>query len=365
MKKEGISVSDYYDSAKTYDVFFRRNNRGTIPQGKLRFYYSQDTNITIGTIFVLKGIPYLVISQDGIESDVYYTSMAVKCDTTFSVWSNTERKYFDVPCAVISDKYTLSHNSTISIVSGSVTVYTGLNDYSMNMEINDAYYNFGGYYKVANVFYNNGLAYVYMTREAMPSKDTYSLTYNGLTSLDMSDVTTYQLSYIARKNDMIVENPALSYSCNNNEIVSISETGLLTMLGAGVVTITATWTDGDNTTCLTTIVISNGGDAPDPTVGELTITGRNDLRVGYSRTYTAHYTDSSGNDVSDTMTSVWSISDCSFEDTIIRSNEENNQITVSVGDDETHVGETFTLNVVDTEGLYAPASIQVNIIWGW
>lgn len=365
MKREGISVSDYYDSTKTYDVFFRRNNRGTVPQGKLRFYYSQDTGISIGTIFVLKGIPYLVISQDGIESDVYYTSMAVKCDTTFSVWCNHEGRYVDVPCAVISDKYTLTHNSTISMISGSVTVYTGYNDYAADMEINNKYYNFGGYYRVGNTFYNNGLAYVYMTREATPSTDTYSLTYNGLTSLDMSDVTTYQLSYIARKNDVVVENPTLSYSCNNNEIATVSDTGLLTMLDIGVVSITAKWTDGNNTTCTTTIVISNGGDVPAPTVGELTIVGNKELKVGFSRTYKAQYTDSSGNDVSDTMTSIWTISDCPFESSIIRTDEANNSITVSVGDDMTHLGETFTLNVVDTEKTYIPASIQVSIVEGW
>ena len=175
MKREGITVSDYYDSTKTYDVFFRRYNRGTTPQGKLRFYYTQDTAISIGTIFVLKGIPYLVISQDGIESDVYYTSMAIKCDTTFNVYSNTEHRYITVPCAVISDKYTLTNNSMISMVSGSVTVYTGDNSYARDMSINNGYYNFGGYYEVGNVFYNNGLAYVYMTREAMPpSKYTLS-----------------------------------------------------------------------------------------------------------------------------------------------------------------------------------------------
>lgn len=27
MKREGITVSDYYDSNKTYKVFFRRNNK--------------------------------------------------------------------------------------------------------------------------------------------------------------------------------------------------------------------------------------------------------------------------------------------------------------------------------------------------
>lgn len=211
MKRECITVSDYYDRNKTYDVFFRRNNRSTTPQGKLRFYYTQDTAISIGTIFVLKGIPYLVISQDGDESDIFYTSMAVKCDTSFTVYSNTENRYVTVPFSVIADEYTLTNNNIISMVSGSVTVYTGDNSYSREIEINNDYYNFGGYYEVKNTFYNNGLAYIYMTREANPTTDKYTLSYNGVTSLDMADATTYQLSYTAIKNDVIIDNPTLTY----------------------------------------------------------------------------------------------------------------------------------------------------------
>ena len=174
MKRECITVSDYYDSTKTYDVFFRRSRRGSNPQGKVRIYFSQDTPIDIGTVFVLKDTSYVVTSRDGDESDIFYTSMAVKCDTSFTVFSNTEGRYVTVPCAVIADEYTLTNNDIISIASGSVTVYTGDNSYTRDMSIGETYYNFGGYYKVGNTFYNNGLAYVYMTREAMP-EDRYTL----------------------------------------------------------------------------------------------------------------------------------------------------------------------------------------------
>ena len=261
MKREGITVNDYYDSNKTYDVFFRRNKRGTAPQGKLRLYYAQQTPISIGTIFTVKDVPYLVISQDGIESDIYYSSIAVKCDTSFNVYSSTEKKLVTVPCVVISDKYTLEHNSTVSIVSGSVTVYTGDNPYAKDMKINNKYYNFSAYYKVGNTFYNNGLAYVYMTREATPteSSSTYKLTYSGETSFDMADATTYQLSYTAIKNGVYVV-PTLTYASSDKTIATVDDTGLMTLLACGNVTITATWTDGSRvTTCNTAITVTNSG----------------------------------------------------------------------------------------------------------
>ena len=270
MKRECITVSDYYDRTKTYDVFFRRSRRGSNPQGKVRIYFSQDTPIDIGTMFVLKDDTYVVTSRDGDESDVFYTSMAVKCDTSFTVFSNAEHKYVSIPFVTLSDKFTLSSNSTISMISGSVVIYTGDNSYLREVELNHGFYNYGGYYKLGNTFYNNGLAYWYMTREAMPA-DKYTLSYNGVTSLDMKDATTYQLSYTAIKNDVPVDNPTLTYVSSNDTIATVDGNGLMTMLKQGSVKITATWTDGNNTTCETTIDITNSGVEPEPAVPSIEI----------------------------------------------------------------------------------------------
>ena len=280
MKRECITVSDYYDRTKTYDVFFRRSRRGSNPNGKVRIYFSQDTPIDIGTTFVLKDDTYVVTSRDGDESDVFYTSIAVKCDTSFTVYSNAEKRYVSIPFVTLSDKFTLSSNSTVSMISGSVVIYTGDNPYSREVELNETYYNYGGYYKVGNTFYNNGLAYVYMTREAKPT-DRYTLSYNGVTSLDMKDATTYQLSYTAIKNDVPVDSPTLTYVSSDNTIATVNDTGLMTLLKQGNVTITATWTDGNNTTCETTIAITNSGVEPEPAVPTIEIyTAGDSIYVG-------------------------------------------------------------------------------------
>ena len=359
MKRECITVSDYYDSTKTYDVFFRRNKRGSNPDGKVRIYFSQDTPISIGTIFVLKDIPYVITSRDDDESDIFYTSIAVKCDTSFTIFSNTEHRYVTIPCAVKSDEYTLTNNSIISMVSGSVTVYTGDNSYSREIEINNGYYNFGGYYEVKNTFYNNGLAYVYMTREAKPIEDKYTLTYNGVTSLDMADATTYQLSYTAIKNDVVVDSPALTYVSSDNTIATVDGNGLMTLLKEGDVKITATWTDGNNTTCETTIAITNSGVVP--TTDTVTISGRAELRCGISRTYKAKYTDANGNDVSNNYTSVWTITNATFDTSKLTQTVNGNQISLSF-DDENIIGGTFTLNVVDSNGTVTPATKDITLI---
>ena len=358
MKRERITVSDYYDSTKTYDIFFRRNKRGNNPDGKVRIYFSQDTAISIGTIFVLKDIPYVVTSRDDDESDIFYTSIAVKCDTSFTVFSNAEHRYVTIPCAVKADEYTLTNNSIISMVSGSVTVYTGDNSYAREIEINHGYYNFGGYYEVKNTFYNNGLAYVYMTREAMP-EDRYTLSYSGVTSLDMKDATTYQLSYTAIKNDVPVDNPTLTYVSSDDTIATVDGNGLMTMLKEGNVKITATWTDGNNTTCETTITISNSGVVP--ATGTLTISGRTELRWGSHRKYKAIYADADGNDISSNYTSLWTITNATFDTSKLTQTVNGNQITLSF-DDDNLIGKTFTLNVVDSNRTFTPATMDIELI---
>ena len=362
MKRECITVSDYYDRTKTYDVFFRRSRRGSNSNGKVRIYFSQDTPIDIGTMFVLKDDTYIVTSRDGDESDVFYTSIAVKCDTSFTVYSDTEHRYISIPFVTLSDKFTLSSNSSISMVSGAVVVYTGDNSYAREVEVNEKYYNYGGYYKVGNTFYNNGLAYVYMTREAMP-EDRYTLSYTGVTSLDMKNTTTYQLSYTAIKNGVVVNNPALTYVSSDDTIATVDGNGLMTMLKEGNVTITATWIDGNNTTCETTIAITNSGVEPEPTpsIGTVTITGTSRLKVTVSRKYKAKYTDANGNDVSSKYTSVWTITNATFDTSKLAQNVNGNEITLSF-DDENLIGKTFTLNVVDSDGLYTPATKDIELV---
>lgn len=248
MNRERIIVADYFDSNITYEVFFRRNNRGANPDGKVKLYYAKETPIQIGTIFVLKGEIYIVTSKDGIESDIFFTSMAIRCDVTFVVKSNGE--YKDIPLTVVSDKMTVNHGSVFNVVGGSVVMYTQDNDISRNIAINNEYYAFGGYYKVGSNFFNNGLAYFYLERQQMP-QDNYKITYNGVTSFDINDGTTYQLSYTVTNNDIVVENPTITYSSSDETIATVDTNGLMTILKEGSVDITATAYSASVTTAMT------------------------------------------------------------------------------------------------------------------
>lgn len=289
MNRERIIVTDFFDSNITYEVFFRRNNRGTNPDGKVKLYYAKETPIQIGTIFVLKGEIYIVNSKDGIESDIFFTSMAVRCDVTFVVNCNGE--YKDIPFTVVSDKFTVNHG-TISAVDGTVIMYTQDNDIARDIAINNEYYAFGGYYKVGNNFFNNGLAYFYLERQVMPL-DNYAITYNGDVSFNMNDSTTYQLSYIVTNNGNVVENPTITYSSSDETVATVDSNGVMTMLKEGTVDITATC----NASVTTTMTISNSSTPSLDYTMEI-YTSNNTMTIGGSyKTLTVKYYNSKGTEI--------------------------------------------------------------------
>lgn len=357
MNRERIIVTDYFDSNITYEVFFRRNNRGTNPDGKLKLYYAKETPIQIGTIFVLKGERYIVTSKDGIESDIFFTSMAVRCDVTFVVKSNGE--YKDIPFIVASDKMTVRYGNIFNIVSGSVVMYTQDNDIARNMAINNEYYAFGGYYKIGGNFFNNGLAYFYLERQQMP-QDNYAITYNGNTSFDINDGTTYQLSYTVTNNGNLVENPTIHYSSSDETIATVDSNGLMTMLKEGTVDITATYSTASATTTMT--ITNSSTPSLDYTMDIYSSVYQ--LKVGGSyRGIEVKYYNSEGTDITadvivnktreDYVWSAWCegvdlTNDTSFVKWVNGSNV--NQKKIKLLDDRSYLGKTMTIKCV-TDGI--------------
>ena len=344
MRREKITITDYYDPSIQYDVFFRRDNRGTSPQGKLRLFYAEDTPIYIGTVFVLGNDNYLVTSKEAVEGVVYRSSTAVKCTEQISI-KNTDGTYTVVPFAMDTGRYVTTSNGTISIIDGSVTIYTGLNDTVKQM---DGYYNcFGSRYSVQNHLYNDGIAYIYLSREA---DSKYELTYDGLTTLSLT-TGTYQLTYTAKKNDIVVENPDLIYQSSNPEIATVSDTGLLTLLSDGTTRITATWIEA-GTTCRTDITI----DLP-VTLGYSSIDGGDFVRFEREYDFDGHFYTSDGIEVSEKI-GQWTI-ECDFVEQI-NYTADGNTITFAI-DDYTIVGKTFMLKFSDPDGQYTESSQEVLI----
>ena len=365
MNREKITVADFFNSDIKYDVFFRRNQRSTTPQGKVRFFYAQSTPIDIGTIFVLNGSNFIVTSKDGIESNIYFTSLAVKCDTTFVVKS--DNKYIDVPMSVVSDKWTVAHGSVFSMVNGAVAMITQDNPVARGIAVDSKYYAFGGYYKVGNTFFNNGLAYFYMERQTMP-QDNYKIVYNGLTSFDINDGTTYQLTYTVTNNGSVVENPTIHYSSSDETIATVDSNGLMTMLKEGSVDITASYSTASVTTTMT---IANSS-TPSVDYTMQIVSSSYSIRVGGSyKSLTVKYYNSEGTEItSDVIVNktredyIWSAwcngVDLTNNTSLIKwlDGYDVNQKRIKFLDDSSYIGKTLTVKCV-TDGI--TISVDLNI----
>lgn len=363
MNREKITVADFFNSDTKYDVFFRRNQRSTTPQGKVRFFYAQSTPIHIGTIFVLNGENYIVTSQDGIESDIYFTSIAVRSDMTYKV--KTDKGTASIPFVVVSDKWTVAHG-TITQLNGAVALYTGYNSAVENIKVNDSFKGFGNYYKVGNTFKNNNLFYLYLEQTQAPI-DNYKITYTGATSFDLKESNTYQLTYSVTNNGDVVENPHISYESSNVEIATVDDNGLMTMLQEGSVDIVASC---GGATCTTTMAISD----TTPKVNYTTsISASTDtIKVGGSyKTLTCLFTDKDGQDITETVIAdmttadfVWTcfIGDTEFTDNTSfitwRAGTSTNGKRIKLGSDYSYIGKTITIKCT-VNGVTAAKDFEI------
>ena len=241
LQRESTTVSDFFDNSKTCKMLFRRTNRGTNPQGKLHCYFKQTEPFGIGSVIVMKGQPYVIISdKDFDESNAVYSAIAQKTNVTIN----------GIPFVVDTATYGESQGTIFTQVDGDVIIYTGFNTITSKIKVNDHINAFGNSYQVSNKFVKENIIYIHL-KQTTAIPDHYEIVYNGLTSFDINESTTYQLSYTVTNNDIVVENPTITYSSSDETIATVDSNGLMTMLKEGSVNITATAYGASVTTTMT------------------------------------------------------------------------------------------------------------------
>ena len=241
LQRESTTVSDYFNDTTTCKMLFRRTNRGTNPQGKLHCYFKQTEPFGIGSVIVMKGQPYVIISdKDADESNAFYSAIAQKTNVIIN----------GIPFVVDTATYGESQGSIFTQVDGDVIIYTGYNTITNKIKVNANINAFGNSYDVINKFVKENILYIHL-KQTTAIPDHYKITYNGVTSFDINDGATYQLSYTVTNNGIVVENPTITYSSSDETIATVDGNGLMTMLKEGSVDITATAYSASVTTTMT------------------------------------------------------------------------------------------------------------------
>ena len=350
LQRESTTVSDYFNDTTTCEMLFRRTNRGTNPQGKLHCYFKQTEPLGIGSVVVMKGQPYVIISdKDFDESNAVYSAIAQKTNVIIN----------GIPFVVDTATYGESQGTIFTQVDGDVIIYTGFNTITDKIKVNNHINAFGNSYDVINKFVKENILYIHL-KQTTAIPDNYKIVYNGVASFDLNDGTTYQLSYTVTNNGNVVNNPTITYSSSDETIATVDSNGLMTMLKEGSVNITATAYDASVTTAMTI------SDTSTPSVDyRMEIyASSNTLKLGGSyKSLTVKYYNSEGTDVTadvivnktreDYVWSAWCegvdlTNDTSFVKWL--NGSDVNQEKIKLAENWSYVGKTMTIKCV-TDGV--------------
>lgn len=200
----------------------------------ITIYYPYNTNLKKGDIVEYKGFRYLLTEESCIHSDVFKTSVLKKCTVYLNI---NGRK---IPMALASDLYS-NLGATLIDNIGLVTKDT---EYIRNIEKKSQYICFGGTYEVNNVFYNDGIAYLYLTRKGDAIYGLKEIKYYGDTTFNLSDnKVQLRFAVLTSTNDIIWSEADIVYKTSNPDFAEIDNNGWMTMKKKGVITISASHED--------------------------------------------------------------------------------------------------------------------------
>lgn len=358
LQREHTVVSDFFDNSKTCEMLFRRTNRGTNPQGKLHCYFKQTEPFGIGSIIVMKGQPYVIISdKDFDESNAVYSAIAQKTNVIIN----------GIPFVVDTATYGEAQGSIFTQVDGDVIIYTGFNTTANKIKVNDYINSFGNAYQVSNKFVKENIIYIHL-KQTTTTPDHYEITYNGVTSFDINDGTTYQLSYTVTNNGNPVYKPTITYSSSDETVATVDSNGLMTMLKKGTVDITATAYSASVTTTMTI------ADTSTPSVDYTMeiVSSSYSIRVGGSyKSLTVKYYNREGTEITsdvivnktreDYAWSAWCNGvDLTNNTSLIKwlNGSEVNQEKIKFLDDRSYIGKTLIVKCV-TDGITISVDLEI------
>ena len=358
LQRESTTVSDFFNDTITCKMLFRRTNRGTNPQGKLHCYFKQTEPLGIGSVIVMKGQPYVIISdKDFDESNAVYSAIAQKTNVTIN----------GIPFVVDTATYGESQGSIFTQVDGDVIIYTGFNTIANKIKVNDYINSFGNAYQVSNKFVKENIIYIHL-KQTTTTPDHYEIVYNGVTSFDIKESTTYQLSYSVTNNGNPVYKPTITYSSSDETVATVDNNGLMTMLKEGTVNITATAYSASVTTAMT--IANSSTPSVDYTMN--IVASSYSIRVGGSyKSLTVKYYNSEGTEITsdvivnktreDYAWSAWCNGvDLTNNTSLIKwlNGSEVNQEKIKFLDDRSYIGKTLIVKCV-TDGITISVDLEI------
>lgn len=250
-----------------HTVLFRRTTKGETTPYTLVFAPYSDS-IKQGASFTINGDTYLILKENTIENNVYRKYEAIKCSAIVKMMYGVgDIVSYPVYMNDLSDS--LNSGKIVTVASTAEFIFS-LNDDSRRLYINQRFFcgYFGLAWKITDINYKDGMAYVYATRDATQSTDdkingiadrwnyemkpsTYQVVITeDAVALDVAKTQTLTVS-VLKDGTAMETTPTITWTVADATIASIDSTNTITALKQGTTKITGSYHVTDNDTIIT------------------------------------------------------------------------------------------------------------------
>jgi len=232
-----------------------QNHTNPLNQSKydLKIHCDMSSLVHTGSIIEMENKTWLVTSNV-FDTQAYKTVSVVKSNNTLTFYSS--QILYTLPCIFSDISIDMEESKFMNLPIGHYLIYISSgyitkSDLNLRFILNDSAYKIEG---ISNA--TNGLVKIELVDDEITPDDNlelgianyysnqiqYEVTIlNGEFASLLYTNSTLQLNVQCKENGAIVSNPLVVYTTNNNLIATVSNAGLVTVIGTGDCIITATY----------------------------------------------------------------------------------------------------------------------------
>jgi len=258
-----------------------------------------EISINTGSLVEYEGFDWLITGNvDDLQA--YKSAGMVKCNNTLKFYNKTQNNIlYNIPCIIQNSNIKLDNDKFMFLPADEHILICSNNADSSNIDLNTRFILNDNAYSIIGIdnISNQGLLNIRIKDDQINSDDNLDLSIanyyshqivreiyilNGTSASLLFNNATLQLNIQCKDNDVIVDNPIITYSSSNINIATVSSTGLITCKGTGDVIITAIYSGVSDT-------ITIHGDISEVDDYNIVITPLDEtLKISRSITFTAH-----------------------------------------------------------------------------
>ena len=358
MQREGITLITFTRKIE-FQAFCRIRNDNENQRETIVIYYDAKAPVRSGTLIMIRDEIFITLNKETVENDIYYKSTLVKCD---GVFNDNEGEIINIPFYSGNMKSPVSiGNNVVNILNGNIELITEENMLSKQINLDSTFNEFDRTFKVTNKYSIDGITHIIAEVYANTKPQyTYDVRIEGLDNSWTRPNTSVRLKAIPYINGKVAAISAtFEWENSDTSVAIVDNTGEVTFLSEGEVDIIVRWVEKNIETRSTVTVTDNENFEK----WTMEIQGREDLKIGYPRTYTIiTKLNNIETYLSDVQCEIINPStDIEFE--MVNFDASNNTLKLQV-EKETMIRETFTVRAYHTKkGIEAIINIRITSLW--